>query len=166
VEFIRNLIQSSASQLVNEEKVIPQKGFEHKLVNVVDRTNVLIGYVKNGQMPIIEKNHLYYTRLLADKGAIGITPELLTAEYVLLHGGKEPIKLYRIRKNGIHSKSKKELEEKGFTPKHDVYLCFDLYKDPTQKYAGINIADVKFDNIETKPYTANLVEFLKSHIEK
>ena len=112
VEFIRNLIQSSASQLVNEEKVIPQKGFEHKLVNVVDRTNVLIGYVKNGQMPIIERNHLYYTRLLADKGAIGITPELLTAEYVLLHGGKEPIKLYRIRKNGIHSKSKKELEEK------------------------------------------------------
>ena len=47
-----------------------------------------------------------------------------------------------------------------------MYLCFDLYKDPTQNYAGINIADVKFDNIETKPYTANLVEFLKSHIEK
>ena len=117
-------------------------------------------------MPIIEKNNLYYTRLLADKGAIGITPDLLNAEYVLLHGGKESVKLYRLKKNGIRSMSKEQLEKLGFTPKHDVYLTFELYKNPTHKYGGINIEDVMFNNIETKPYTTNLMAFLKDHVGK
>ena len=164
VEFIRQLIDSKTPDLIGEEKVIAQKGMEHKLMGVVDRTTVLVGYVKNGQMPIVEKNNLYYTRLLADKGAIGITSDLLNAEYVLLHGGKEPIRLYRLKKNGIRSMSKKQLEELDFTPKHDVYLTFELYKNPTLKYGGITIESVKFDSLETKPYTTNLMNFLKSHI--
>ena len=166
VEFIRNLIQSSASQLVNEEKVIPQKGFEHKLLNVLDRTKVIVGYVKNNQMPIIEKNNLYYTRLIAEKGAIDISSDLLAAEYVLLHGGKETPKLYKLKKNGVRSMTKEQLKELGFDPKHDIYLAFELYKNPTLKFAGIDVADVKFDTLETKPYTANLVEFLRLHTQK
>ena len=166
VEFIRRLIVSPTSELIGEEKVIAQKGMEHKLVGVLDRTSVLVGYVKTGQMPIIEKNSLYYTRLLADKGAIGITPDLLNAEYVLLHGGKESVKLYRLKKNGIRSMSKEQLEKLGFTPKHDVYLTFELYKNPTHKYGGVNIDDVMFDALETKPYTTNLMAFLKDHVGK
>lgn len=91
---------------------------------------ILIGYYKNDQHKkwILEKR-LYNARLGDAKGSVDVTPQLLSAKYILLHG-KEGISLCQLDGKGPRIITKADLisnhEYPSQNPNAEYYLLFNI----------------------------------------
>lgn len=91
---------------------------------------ILIGYYKNDQHKkwILEKR-LYNARLGDAKGSVDVTPQLLSAKYILLHG-KEGVSLCQLDGKGPRIITKADLisnhEYPSQNPNAEYYLLFNI----------------------------------------
>ena len=91
---------------------------------------ILIGYYKNAQHKkwILEKR-LYNARLGDAKGSVDVTPQLLSAKYILLHG-KEGVSLCQLDGKGPRIITKADLisnhEYPSQNPNAEYYLLFNI----------------------------------------
>ncbi len=141
--------------------------------------NILIGYYKNDQHKkwILEKR-LYNARLGDAKGSVDVTPQLLSAKYILLHG-KEGISLCQLDGKGPRIITKADLisnhEYPSQNPNAEYYLLFNIKGKGIRKQIleehgfdmnalwkklGIDTAIKQQNNFTLRPNTITFPELL------
>ena len=141
--------------------------------------NILIGYYKNDQHKkwILEKR-LYNARLGDAKGSVDVTPQLLSAKYILLHG-KEGISLCQLDGKGPRIITKADLisnhEYPSQNPNAEYYLLFNIKGKGIRKQIleehgfdmnalwkklGIDTAIKQQNNLTLRPNTITFPELL------
>ena len=97
----------------------------------ISSSSVLVGYYKDSKhLEWIINKKMYNVRLGEAKGSMDITPQLLYAKYVLLHG-KDGISLWELDGEGPKIKSKEDLVNNYKYPSKDMegtqyYLVFKI----------------------------------------
>ena len=140
---------------------------------------ILIGYYKNDQHKkwILEKR-LYNARLGDAKGSVDVTPQLLSAKYILLHG-KEGISLCQLDGKGPRIITKADLisnhEYPSQNPNAEYYLLFNIKGKGIRKQIleehgfdmnalwkklGIDTAIKQQNNFTLRPHTITFPELL------
>ena len=140
---------------------------------------ILIGYYKNDQHKkwILEKR-LYNARLGDAKGSVDVTPQLLSAKYILLHG-KEGISLCQLDGKGPRIITKADLisnhEYPSQNPNAEYYLLFNIKGKGIRKQIleehgfdmnalwkklGIDTAIKQQNNLTLRPNTITFPELL------
>ena len=140
---------------------------------------ILIGYYKNDQHKkwILEKR-LYNARLGDAKGSVDVTPQLLSAKYILLHG-KEGISLCQLDGKGPRIITKADLisnhEYPSQNPNAEYYLLFNVKGKGIRKQIleehgfdmnalwkklGIDTAIKQQNNLTLRPNTITFPELL------
>lgn len=140
---------------------------------------ILIGYYKNDQHKkwILEKR-LYNARLGDAKGSVDVTPQLLSAKYILLHG-KEGISLCQLDGKGPRIITKADLisnhEYPSQNPNAEYYLLFNIKGKGIRKQIleehgfdmnalwkkqGIDTAIKQQNNFTLRPNTITFPELL------
>ena len=140
---------------------------------------ILIGYYKNDQHKkwIVEKR-LYNARLGDAKGSVDVTPQLLSAKYILLHG-KEGISLCQLDGKGPRIITKADLisnhEYPSQNPNAEYYLLFNIKGKGIRKQIleehgfdmnalwkklGIDTAIKQQNNLTLRPNTITFPELL------
>ena len=140
---------------------------------------ILIGYYKNDQHKkwILEKR-LYNARLGDAKGSVDVTPQLLSAKYILLHG-KEGISLCQLDGKGPRIITKTDLisnhEYPSQNPNAEYYLLFNIKGKGIRKQIleehgfdmnalwkklGIDTAIKQQNNFTLRPHTITFPELL------
>ena len=140
---------------------------------------ILIGYYKNDQHKkwIVEKR-LYNARLGDAKGSVDVTPQLLSAKYILLHG-KEGISLCQLDGKGPRIITKADLisnhEYPSQNPNAEYYLLFNIKGKGIRKQIleehgfdmnalwkklGIDTAIKQQNNFTLRPHTITFPELL------
>ena len=140
---------------------------------------ILIGYYKNDQHKkwILEKR-LYNVRLGDAKGSVDVTPQLLSAKYILLHG-KEGISLCQLDGKGPRIITKADLisnhEYPSQNPNAEYYLLFNIKGKGIRKQIleehgfdmnalwkklGIDTAIKQQNNFTLRPNTITFPELL------
>lgn len=140
---------------------------------------ILIGYYKNDQHKkwILEKR-LYNARLGDAKGSVDVTPQLLSAKYILLHG-KEGISLCQLDGKGPRIITKADLisnhEYPSHNPNAEYYLLFNIKgkgickqileehgfdMNALWKKLGIDTAIKQQNNFTLRPNTITFPELL------
>lgn len=140
---------------------------------------ILIGYYKNDQHKkwILEKR-LYNARLGDAKGSVDVTPQLLSAKYILLHG-KEGISLCQLDGKGPKIITKADLisnhEYPSQNPNAEYYLLFNIKGKGIRKQIleehgfdmnalwkklGIDTAIKQQNNFTLRPNTITFPELL------
>lgn len=112
---------------------------------------VLVGYYKNFEHKVwITQKKLYCVRLGDVKGSMSISPELLAAKYLLLHG-KEGVSLLELDGEGPKIKSKADLIKNHQYPSKDM--------EGTQYYFVFKIKgrSIKRDMLEKHGFDINLL---------
>ena len=140
---------------------------------------ILIGYYKNDQHKkwILEKR-LYNARLGDAKGSVDVTPQLLSAKYILLHG-QEGISLCQLDGKGPRIITKADLisnhEYPSQNPNAEYYLLFNVKGKGIRKQIleehgfdmnalwkklGIDTAIKQQNNLTLRPNTITFPELL------
>ena len=140
---------------------------------------ILIGYYKNDQHKkwILEKR-LYNARLGDAKGSVDVTPQLLSAKYILLHG-KEGISLCQLDGKGPRIITKTDLisnhEYPSQNPNAEYYLLFNIKGKGIRKQIleehgfdmnalwkklGIDTAIKQQNHLTLRPHTITFPELL------
>ena len=140
---------------------------------------ILIGYYKNDQHKkwILEKR-LYNARLGDAKGSVDVTPQLLSAKYILLHG-KEGVSLCQLDGKGPRIITKADLisnhEYPSQNPNAEYYLLFNIKGKGIRKQIleehgfdmnalwkklGIDTAIKQQNNLTLRPNTITFPELL------
>lgn len=140
---------------------------------------ILIGYYKNDQHKkwILEKR-LYNARLGDAKGSVDVTPQLLSAKYILLHG-KEGVSLCQLDGKGPRIITKTDLisnhEYPSPNPNAEYYLLFNIKGKGIRKQIleehgfdmnalwkklGIDTAIKQQNNFTLRPNTITFPELL------
>ena len=140
---------------------------------------ILIGYYKNDQHKkwILEKR-LYNARLGDAKGSVDVTPQLLSAKYILLHG-KEGISLCQLDGKGPRIITKADLisnhEYPSQNPNAEYYLLFNIKGKGIRKQIleehgfdmnalwkklGIDTAIKQQNHLTLRPHTITFPELL------
>ena len=140
---------------------------------------ILIGYYKNDQHKkwILEKR-LYNARLGDAKGSVDVTPQLLSAKYILLHG-KEGVSLCQLDGKGPRIITKADLisnhEYPSQNPNAEYYLLFNIKGKGIRKQIleehgfdmnalwkklGIDTAIKQQNNFTLRPHTITFPELL------
>lgn len=140
---------------------------------------ILIGYYKNDQHKkwILEKR-LYNARLGDAKGSVDVTPQLLSAKYILLHG-KEGVSLCQLDGKGPRIITKADLisnhEYPSQNPNAEYYLLFNIKGKGIRKQIleehgfdmnalwkklGIDTAIKQQNNFTLRPNTITFPELL------
>ena len=140
---------------------------------------ILIGYYKNDQHKkwILEKR-LYNARLGDAKGSVDVTPQLLSAKYILLHG-KEGVSLCQLDGKGPRIITKADLisnhEYPSQNPNAEYYLLFNIKGKGIRKQIleehgfdmnalwkklGIDTAIKQQNNLTLRPHTITFPELL------
>lgn len=140
---------------------------------------ILIGYYKNNQHKkwILEKR-LYNARLGDAKGSVDVTPQLLSAKYILLHG-KEGISLCQLDGKGPRIIAKADLisnhEYPSQNPNAEYYLLFNIKGKGIRKQIleehgfdmnalwkklGIDTVIKQQNNFTLRPHTITFPELL------
>ena len=140
---------------------------------------ILIGYYKNDQHKkwILEKR-LYNARLGDAKGSVDVTPQLLSAKYILLHG-KEGISLCQLDGKGPRIITKADLisnhEYPSQNPNAEYYLLFNIKGKGIRKQIleehgfdmnalwkklGIDTTIKQQNNLTLRPHTITFPELL------
>lgn len=90
---------------------------------------VLVGYYKNEEhLSLVLRNRLYYVRTGFRKGALKMPTGQKQPCYLMLHHGVEK-HFYELKDEEPSVKTSEDLKKIGFSPKGDVYLCFELKSD-------------------------------------
>ncbi len=117
---------------------IPQKGLQYQSSFVPSPTDlVLVGYYKTEELPLILENKLYRVPAALGKGSINLVSGFESTKYLLLHNGSERM-LLRLTGEGPKFFPKTALEDKGFSPSGDFYLCFEIKS--TTPVEGIDVS--------------------------
>ena len=140
---------------------------------------ILIGYYKNDQHKkwILEKR-LYNARLGDAKGSVDVTPQLLSAKYILLHG-KEGVSLCQLDGKGPKIITKADLisnhEYPSQNPNAEYYLLFNIKGKGIRKQIleehgfdmnalwkklGIDTTIKQQNNLTLRPHTITFPELL------
>ncbi len=127
---------------LNEEKrelynTMPEKWEQDQRHTPPADTQVLVGWCKDKQHLnwILEKG-LYNFRMGATEGGLRLTPEVVSAKYLLLHGvdGLGLPRLMRVRNTvlGPSLLNKKQLTASGYPsePSREAYLVFEVEPSP------------------------------------
>lgn len=146
----------------------------------ISSSSVLVGYYKDSKhLQWILSNKMYNVRLGEAKGSMDITPQLLSAKYVLLHG-KNGISLCKLDGNGPKIKSKADLITNHQYPSKDMegtqyYLVFKIKgrgikRDMLEKHGfdinllweklGIDPTKGQQGNLTLHPHTVTLPQVL------
>ncbi len=125
---------------LNEDKrqlysVIPEQWEPGQRHSPPADTHVLVGWCKDAQhLQWILQKGLYNFRMGATEGGLRLTPEVVSAKYLLLHGadGLALPCLLRVRnaEQGPSLMNKQQLSETGYptAPSREAYLVFEVEK--------------------------------------
>ena len=107
-----------------------------------DETYVLLGYYRNEKhREWILNNNLYNTRAGERKGTINITPEIVSAKYILLHNHKDEASLWKLTGDGPRVFGFEDMHELSYPydepiseeDKKKTYLVFRISKKGLEK---------------------------------
>ncbi len=139
---------------------------------IPDETWVLVCYYKNSQqLAWIEEKLLYNARAQGENALEELSPEAMSAKYILLYGGRGSAqKIYPLEKGGPVLFSAEKLKEKGYpgTPSVSHYLVYHIRdKDPVPEFKSL---DFKIEQLglrtgfrgDYKPYPVRLDVLLRN----
>lgn len=114
--------------------------------------SILVGYYKDEQhLSAIIRNNLYYVRTGFNRGAFSLQPNSTQIKYLILHR-RDQIQYFELCSNPPEIFSSKELEQLGFTPKHNLYLVFKIKSKLDKPLWASNIAQSLNGRSKTRPF--------------
>lgn len=118
----------------------------------VETSSILVGYYRNDeQLRITKERQLYYVRTGFRPGAMHLPPGQESPEYLVLHKGKN-MELFRLKKRIPVIMNREELENMGFLPHGDVYICFQIDESIDIKHLPLDKEALSRIRNSTSPY--------------
>ena len=141
------LTEQTAYQQIRDS--IPQHGLVYTRTVAESNDIVLVGYCKEENIPLVEKNLLYYVPTGVHKGSLKLISGCESAKYLLIYNSSMR-KIVELEGTGPIFYPKSELEKKKFKPESEFYLGFDIKSMNPVEIPGINIASIDLSYKGTK----------------
>lgn len=126
---------------------------QHEEFSKQNYKKALVGYYKNNDhLECILKNKLYYVRFDSRAGTFQFPKGSSSPDILLLHHGTE-LHAYQLKKIEPIIRTSKELQELGFNPCGEIYLCFLL--DETKE---INIDEFSINNLSNNQFAPFVIQ--------
>lgn len=156
--FIGEIVNTNARQILTHENVIPQKGLKYNYSDGETEDYLLVGFLEDGVLPLVEKNRLYYVRAGERHGSLHLAPGYESAKFLLLHNKNER-RLYRLKGDGPRVMSGEDLRKKGFASSGNYYLAYELESSLPIDLPGLDITKISLRGIGNRsadPYIVPL----------
>lgn len=139
-EFLKRILtEQTAYEQIRDS--IPQHGLVYTRSVADSNDIVLVGYCDEDHIPLVEKNLLYYVPTGVHKGSLKLISGCEATKYLLIYNNKMR-KILELEGTGPKFYPKSELEKKGFKPKSDFYLGFDIKSMNPIEIPGINLSAI------------------------